>query len=200
MEKINFKKAITEYYDRLKSVMDTLNYDEIDEAMNVINNAYKSNAKIYICGNGGSAATASHIMNDFNKGICYDLEKKFNFICINDNIATIMAIANDDSYDVIFSKQLEGKINKDDILIAISGSGNSRNIIKAAEYAKLVGCRIIGMSGFDGGKLYSMSDYHLHANIKDMQIVEDVHMSFDHMMMKIFCNLFINDKLSGGNL
>jgi len=183
---MDFKKDILDYYKRLKDTIDALNLDEINQVMNVLLDAYEKDKTIYVCGNGGSASTASHIANDFNKGICYDLTKKFNFLCINDNIATMMAIANDDSYDKVFSKQLENKIKSDDILMAISGSGNSKNIIMAVEEAKKAGAKVIGVSGYNGGKLYQMSDYHLHCNINDMQIVEDVHMTFDHMIMKIF--------------
>ena len=100
-----------------------------------------------------------------------------------------MAIANDDSYEKVFSKQLEGNIKKNDVLVAISGSGNSKNIIAACEEAKKAGAKIIGVSGYDGGRLYELSDYHMHCGIQNMQIVEDVHMTFDHMMMSVFCEL-----------
>ena len=123
---------------------------------------------------------------DFGKGTCYDLDKKFHFICLNDNIPTIMAIANDDSYENIFAYQLKDRLTSNDILLAISGSGNSHNIIKAVDYAKQVGAKVIGMTGYNGGKLIKLADYRLHCPIDDMQITEDVHLIFNHMMMKIF--------------
>jgi D-sedoheptulose 7-phosphate isomerase len=183
---MDFKKQITEYLSLEKKVIESLNVDEINETMNALLDCYNRGGTVYTCGNGGSASTASHMVCDFGKGTCYELEKKFHFVCLNDNIPTIMAIANDDSYENIFAYQLKDKLTKNDILLAVSGSGNSHNIVKAADYAKEVGAKIIGMTGYNGGKLMKMADYHLHAPIDDMQITEDVHIIFNHLMMKIF--------------
>ena len=148
---------------------------------------------IYIFGNGGSSATASHFQNDFNKGISEYTKKKFRFICLNDNIPTIMAVANDIGFDEVFRFQLQGKLEPDDVVIAISGSGNSKNVINAVEYAKEVGCTIVGLTGYEGGKLKKLSNISLHVPIKSMQITEDIHMILDHLMMSIFyktkCNI-----------
>lgn len=197
---MNFKKAIKEYYDREIRVIQDLDLDEINEAMNAIYKAYKNEGTIYVCGNGGSAATASHMQNDFNKGISEYVEKKFNFYCLNDNVATVMAVANDIGYEEIFRFQLRNKIKKNDLFIGISGSGNSKNVLNAAEYAKEQGIPVIGITGYGGGKLKELADYRMHANENDMQIAEDVHMTFDHMMMKILYNLLVNDKISGDNI
>ena len=96
---MDFKKAIKEYYEREISVINRLNLDEINESMNAILDAYNRKGTIYICGNGGSASTASHFQNDFNKGISEYVDNKFNFYCLNDNVATIMAVANDIGYE-----------------------------------------------------------------------------------------------------
>jgi len=184
----DFKKDINEYYATLIETINNLDTEEINKAINCIEAAYEREANIYVCGNGGSAATASHMQNDFNKGVSEYTEKKFRFVCLNDNVATLMAIANDISYDDVFSFQLKNKIKPTDVLIAISGSGNSKNIIKAVDYAREVGAKIIGISGYDGGKLKQLSDYNVHVDINDMQIAEDVHMTFVHMMMKVFMN------------
>lgn len=183
---MDFKKQITDYLSLEKKVIESLNVDEINETMNALLDCYNRGGTVYTCGNGGSASTASHMVCDFGKGTCYELDKKFHFVCLNDNIPTIMAIANDDSYENIFVYQLKDKLSKNDILLAVSGSGNSHNIVKAADYAKEVGAKIIGMTGYSGGKLMKMADYHLHAPIDDMQITEDVHIIFNHLMMKIF--------------
>lgn len=183
---MDFKTEIENYLALEKKVIDSLNVDEINNAMNLLLNCYNEGGNVYTCGNGGSASTASHMVCDFEKGTCYDLEKKFHFTCLNDNVATIMAIANDDSYENIFAYQLQDRLKPNDILLAISGSGNSHNVVKAAEYAKKVGAKVIAMTGYSGGKLYSLADSHLHAPIDDMQITEDVHLIFNHMMMKIF--------------
>ena len=195
----NFKKAIKEYYDREIEIIKNLNIDEINDAMNVIYDTYEKDGTIYICGNGGSASTASHFQNDFNKGISEYVDRKFRFQCLNDNVATIMAIANDISYEEIFRFQLKNKVSSNDLFIGISGSGNSKNVLNAAEYAKECGIPVIGITGYNGGKLSQLADYHMHVDILDMQVVEDVHMTFDHMMMKIFHNMLVNDKVSGKN-
>jgi D-sedoheptulose 7-phosphate isomerase len=183
---VDFKKDIQAYYEKEEKIIKSLDTDELNEAMNALLDAYNKEATIYVFGNGGSSATASHMMVDFNKGACSEVEKRFHFVCLNDNIPTLMAIGNDIGFENVFYYQLENKLTKDDVVLAISGSGNSHNIIKAVEYAKQQGAKIIGMTGYDGGKLDKLSDYHLHAPIDDMQITEDIHMSFDHMMMQIF--------------
>lgn len=196
---IDFKKAIKEYYDREIEIIQHLNLEKINEAMNVIYDTYQNEGIIYICGNGGSASTASHFQNDFNKGISEYIDKKFKFQCLNDNVATLLAIANDIGYEEVFRFQLLNKITEKDILIGISGSGNSKNIINAVEYAKQQGAKVIGITGYEGGKLIELADYQMHANIKDMQITEDLHMTFDHMIMKLFYNYLIAHEISGDN-
>jgi D-sedoheptulose 7-phosphate isomerase len=183
---MDFTKEIDAYYDREKTAIDKLDRKELNAAMNALLDAYEREATVYVFGNGGSSATASHMVCDFNKGTCYDLKKKFHFVCLNDNIPVMMAIANDDSFENVFVYQLQDRLQKNDLVLAISGSGNSHNVIKAIDYAKQVGCKIIGMTGYDGGKLAKMADYQLHVPADDMQITEDLHMGFDHMIMQIF--------------
>ncbi len=197
---MDFKSAIKEYYEREVRVINNLNLDEINEAMNAIYETYKNQGTIYICGNGGSASTASHFQNDFNKGISEYVDNKFRFYCLNDNVATLMAIANDIGYEEVFRFQITNKITDKDLFIGISGSGNSKNVLNAAEYAKEKGAKVVGITGYTGGKLKNLADYKMHVDECDMQIDEDVHMTFDHMMMKIFYNLLVCDKLTGENI
>ena len=138
--------------------------------------------------------SASHFASDFNKGVNEFCNKKFNFVCLNDNIGVVMAIANDINYDEVFSYQLKGKITKDDILIVLSGSGNSTNVVKACEYAKKVGAKVIGLTGYNGGKVSKLVDINNHVNIDDMQIVEDIHLTINHVMMRLFCAFFKDRK------
>lgn len=182
----DYTGRIDEYFSSVHSVLSSVDRAEVDSAMNALMDAYARGGEIYCFGNGGSAATASHMMNDFNKGISYGLDKKFRFHCLDDNIATLTAIANDIGYSHVFSVQLEGKVTANDLVVAISGSGNSENVIKGVEYARSCGCKVIGITGYDGGKLRTLADHHMHAPCFDMQIVEDVHMIFNHMMMKLF--------------
>lgn len=158
----------------------------INTLMNTLEFAWQRNATIYIMGNGGSAATASHYANDFNKGISEHIEYPFKFICLNENISTVMAIANDICYDAIFEFQLRGKVKKDDLVIGISGSGNSPNVLKAIELAKTIGAMTIGLTGYDGGMLAKIVDLSINVPVMSMQITEDVHMILNHLMMAVF--------------
>ena len=114
--------------------------------------------------------------------------KKFKIFCLNDNIPTILAYSNDVSYDVVFEEQLKNYLEPEDVLIAISGSGNSKNIINAVNYAKSINSKIIGFTGFDGGKLKQLSNVSINANINDMQISEDIHVIVMHMLYKLLEN------------
>ena len=182
---MNYNNMIEEYITEEIDVLKKIDVDAVNELLNLLEDCIHKDATIYIFGNGGSAATASHFQNDFNKGVSEHTEKKFRFICLNDNVATILAIANDIGFEEVFRFQLKGKIKEGDILIAISGSGNSINVINAVEYGKEQGCKIVGLTGYSGGKLKEMSDISLHAPVNSMQITEDIHMMFDHLMMSV---------------
>lgn len=181
----DYTKEMRQYLADEIEVIRRFNLDALNEAMNAIADAYARDADIYIFGNGGSAATAAHYANDFNKGISEKLDKKFRMHCLCDNFATVMAIANDLSYDEVFRFQLQGVLRPDDLVIGISGSGNSKNVLNGVAYAKSIGCKTIGITGYQGGKLKEQSDYHMDAMVDDMQIAEDVHMIFDHMMYRV---------------
>ena len=183
---MNYCDQIQTYIDLEIATLKKLDVSAINEAMNLIMEAYSAKKNIYIFGNGGSSATASHYQNDFNKGISEYVDTKFNFICLNDNVATLMAIANDIGFEEVFRFQLRNKLNPGDLVIAISGSGNSQNVINAVEYAKSCGNKVIGLSGYRGGKLKELADISLHADVMSMQVTEDIHIIFDHLIMSIF--------------
>lgn len=179
----DYAADIRAYLEKEREVLQSLDEYEISKVMNVLEKTRLEGNRVFICGNGGSAATASHFTCDFNKGISYSQEVKYNFECLNDNVPMMMAIANDISYDDIFLEPLKNKMHKEDVLLAISGSGNSKNVLKATEYANSLGATTIGLVGYNGGKLKGLVDYCIHVNINNMQIVEDVHMTMDHVMM-----------------
>jgi len=183
---MDYRNQIKEYINLEIETLKNLNIDAINDAMNLIYDTYEKEGTIYVFGNGGSSATASHYQNDFNKGISEYIEKKFKFLCLNDNVPTVMAIANDIGFEEIFRFQLKNKLKKDDIILAISGSGNSKNVLNAVEYAKSCGNKIIGMTGYSGGKLIELSDVSLNAPVMSMQVTEDIHMIYDHLIMSIF--------------
>ena len=183
---IDFKRQMEDYIETEIKVTKALNLNEINEAANAIVECRDRGGTVFTMGNGGSASTASHFVCDFSKGLSEEVGgRKFVFQSLSDNIATMMAVANDFSYDEIFKYQLERRLTPDDLIVAISGSGNSKNVIRAVEYAKEVGTKVIGVTGYKGGKLRELADYHMHVDIEDMQIAEDVHIMFDHMLMRV---------------
>ena len=186
---MDFKNEIKNYLNEEIEILKKIDTDALNSAMNLLEETREKGKTVYVFGNGGSAALASHIQNDFNKGISEGLSKKYNFCCLCDNFATVMAIANDDCYENVFYNQLVNRLKDGDVIIAISGSGNSKNVIKAVEYAKSQGNKIISMTGYDGGKLKPLSDISLHVPLNNMQIAEDVHTVFNHCMMFILCKL-----------
>ncbi len=185
----DYKQEINQYIEMEKQVLETLSDDAINDVMKVLEDARLRGRRIFICGNGGSAATASHFECDFNKGISYDQDIKYDIECLSDNVPMMMAIANDIGYDDIFVVPLKNKLKKDDIVIGISGSGNSMNVVKAFQYANDLGAVTIALTGYDGGKLKQMAGYNIHVNIDNMQIVEDVHLILNHMMMFILSGM-----------
>lgn len=189
---MDYKNDIKNYIDDEIEILKNLDIHAINDVLNMLEETRLNGTKVYVFGNGGSAATALHMQNDFNKGISEHLKVRYNFVCLNDNIATVMAIANDDCYENVFINQIEHQLQKGDVIIAISGSGNSENVIRAVEYAKKQGNKIIGFTGYSGGKLKNLSDINLHVPLNNMQITEDVHIIFNHMMMYI-----LSSKLKG---
>lgn len=179
----DYTKELQEYREREIKVYKRLNLEDVNTVLNILEEARRTNKRIFICGNGGSAATASHYAVDFNKGVSEKLDMKYNFECLSDNIPTMMAVANDISYDEVFRFPLRNKMRPGDILIGISGSGNSTNVVHAFDFAKEVGGTVIAIVGYDGGRMKDISDYCIHIDINDMQISEDLHMILDHMMM-----------------
>ena len=196
---MNYTNDIQNYITLEVEILKKLDIEQINAALNLLDEARQKKGRIYICGNGGSAATASHFQNDFNKGVSEYIEVPFRFHCLNDNIATLMAIANDIGYEEVFRFQLRNNLEENDVLVAISGSGNSPNVIHAAEYARQHGCKIIGLTGFSGGKLRGLSDISLHVPVNSMQVTEDIHMIFDHMMMSIFYKYLCGKEHLKGN-
>lgn len=181
---MDFGKFATDYLQELKSVLDEFDTDRFSQLVQALLAAYENEKTIFIMGNGGSASTASHFVCDLNKGCCLDLDKKFKVMCLNDNLPSLMAYANDVSYESVFVEQLKNFFDKDDLVIGISGSGNSENVLQAIHYAGANGGRTIGISGYAGGKLAELVDIPFVARIDDMQKVEDVHMIVVHIIMQ----------------
>lgn len=182
---MDYTGSIKEYLDEEIRLLQELDVPTVNELMNALVEAYEKEATVYVFGNGGSASTASHMANDFNKGISEYTDKKFRICCLNDNVPTVLAIANDIGYEDIFSFQLRSKVKPQDLVIGISGSGNSGNVINALNYAKEQGAKTVGWVGFDGGKVAKLTDITFHVPVRNMQLVEDVHLILNHLMMYV---------------
>ncbi len=161
---------------------------DVDAVAEIINALENVKGKIYVIGNGGSAATASHMVNDLGAGLRRRKIRSFDVESLSDNTPVCTALANDIGYKNVFYMQLKDRITPDDILIAISCSGNSKNITKAVKYSKKIGAKIIGVTGFDGGKLKEKSDINFHVPSKndDYGLVEDMHMILNHVIYSYY--------------
>jgi D-sedoheptulose 7-phosphate isomerase len=186
---MDYKKNILGYFSELKETIDRMNVEDIDAVLNLLVDALHNDRKIFIMGNGGSASTASHFVCDFNKGLSGVFKKRFRLICLNDNIPSVLAYANDDGYETVFVEQLKNFFESGDLVIGISGSGNSKNVLNAVRFANENGGVTIGISGYSGGELKKISKYNIHVPINNMQITEDIHMMLDHMMMTVLKNV-----------
>jgi D-sedoheptulose 7-phosphate isomerase len=182
---MDFLNDINGYFSKLTHAFELIDRQSINKLTNLLLNHYDRKTQIFIFGNGGSGATASHVVCDFNKGACLNLEKKFKFMCLNDNLPTLLAYSNDLSYDDVFYQQLRNFCNQEDLVIGISGSGNSKNVLKGIEYAKECGAATFSLCGFDGGRLRAIDTVNcIHVPVDDMQVVEDCHMFIFHLIMQ----------------
>jgi len=170
---------LSEYCNDLIEAIEDLDLQEVGEAIGMIREAWNRGSQIICMGNGGSALTAQHYITDWNKG----LKKPFLGRCLVDNIGLITAYANDVSYEEVFERQLRVIMRPGDLVIGISGSGNSENVIRAISYANLVG-HTLGICGFDGGDLKEIAQRSVWVRCEDMQIIEDVHLALGHMIFK----------------
>ncbi len=172
------------YIELLKNTLDGLDADQVEKAVQAFLRVHHAQGTIYIFGNGGSGASASHATGDFLKGASFGLENRFKVICLNDNIPALMAIANDISWDAIFVEQLKNFLQPNDLVIGISGSGNSKNVVTAMEYARERSVQTIAFCGFRGGKIKELADINIHSKAMDMEIAEDVHMVVFNIIKK----------------
>ncbi|MDA7818264.1 SIS domain-containing protein [Sulfurimonas sp.] len=182
---------LNRYLKDLKSTLDNVNYIDIEKIIKALESTIEKNSKIYVIGNGGSSATASHMANDLGVGLRRRDIINFNIVSLGDNSAVTSAIANDIGFENIFYMQLENILKPEDVMIAISCSGNSPNIIKAVDYAREIGSTIVGVTGFDGGKLKEVCDinFHVDAPKGEYGLVEDVHMILDHIIYSYYIDL-----------
>ena len=186
------------YIEQVKATLDALDRKQIEKLTEAFLDTYEKGGTIYTFGNGGSGASASHAAGDFLKGASYGLDKRFRMICLNDNLPSMMAIANDIGWDDIFVEPLKNFIGPNDLAIGISGSGNSENVVRALSYAKEQGVTTAALSGFKGGQIAQMADISVHAPVMDMEVTEDVHMVIFNIVKKAMMHRLMGDNPSMG--
>ncbi len=183
------------YIKELQGTLDNLPIEMVETAITILHQARINNRQVFIMGNGGSASTASHFVCDLAKNTKKQGWPHFRVIGLTDNNALFSALANDEGYENVFAQQLASFIQPGDVVIAISASGNSQNVLKAVELAKTGFATTIGLTGFDGGKLGPMVDLHIHVNSQCIEHVEDIHLMLEHMMTKALREKIQSDTL-----
>jgi D-sedoheptulose 7-phosphate isomerase len=155
---------------------------KVNQIIDWFREAREQDRTIFICGNGGSASTASHFACDMVKGASYKRSKRFRIMALTDSLPTITAYSNDVTYDIVFAEQLKNFAKPGDLVMAISGSGNSPNVLRAIEYANSIGCKTVGLTGRDGGRLGAMAQLNVQVPVPHMGRIEDAHMIICHMI------------------
>lgn len=171
-----------QYRQALLSTLSAIDAGKVEQAIEWFRQAREQDRQIFVCGNGGSAATASHFATDMVKGASYGRPKRFRILALTDSISTITAYANDLSYEAVFVEQLKNFAQPGDLVMGISGSGNSPNVLRAIEYANSIGCRTIALTGRDGGRLAPLAQLTIHVPEPHMGRIEDAHLVVCHMI------------------
>ncbi len=174
------------YKTELLRALDTIDLDGVNRVIDVFADARTNNRRIFVCGNGGSASTASHFACDMVKGASFQKAQRFRVMALTDQIPTITAYANDVSYDAVFVEQLKNFAEPGDVFMGISGSGNSPNVLRAIEYANSIGCTTVALTGRDGGQLGPMAQINVRVAEPHMGRIEDGHMIVCHMICYYF--------------
>ncbi len=173
------------YIAQVKGLLDALNVQDVDRLTTRLEDCWRNGKRVFLIGNGGSASTASHIVNDLQKCIHLESGKPLKALCFADNTALVLAWGNDTAYDNIFAPQVECWAEPGDLLIAISGSGNSANVLRAVEEAERRGARTFGLAGYMGGELAAAADECIVVGSTNMQQIEDIHMVILHMAFSL---------------
>lgn len=188
--KVSYAQA---HFERLRDVIAAVPYEQIDAVAEILYRAYLNDKQVFVMGNGGSAATASHFASDLSKNTVVAGRRRFRAICLNDNLPVITALANDLGYESVFVEQMRNLLRPGDVVIVVTGSGNSPNIIEALKYARSCSATTIAFLGFDGGKAKALVDAYIHIECNDYGLVEDVHYALGHFFREYFQNRIEQD-------
>ncbi|MBK9005670.1 MAG: Phosphoheptose isomerase [Anaerolineales bacterium] len=189
-------EQITSYISVLQDTVGKLPVESITRVVATLQNARLEGRKVFIMGNGGSASTATHFVCDLAKNTRHDSLPHFRVIGLTDNMAIFSAYANDEGYDNVFAAQLANLVEAEDVVIAISASGNSANVVKAMEAAKVYNAVTVGFTGFTGGKLASLVDIQVHVDSYVIEHVEDIHLMLEHMIVKAIKDIAVAESLA----
>lgn len=177
---------VADYLDRLSVSLAEIPREDIAGLGELLYRAYHLGAAVFIVGNGGSASTASHMAADLAKNTIGPQMRRFRVMSLNDNMSLLTALANDEGYENVFREQLVNLINPGDVLIVISASGNSPNVLRAVEYAKSRHAQTVGLLGFDGGRALGLVDHPILVRSRDYGVIEDAHLVLNHILVEHF--------------
>jgi D-sedoheptulose 7-phosphate isomerase len=174
------------YREALQSSIEAIDIEGVRSAVEWLREAREAGRQVFVCGNGGSASTASHFVCDMVKGASYGRDRRFRILSLADSLPTLTAYSNDVDYACVFEEQLRNFAGPGDVEMAISGSGNSPNVVRAVEYANSAGCKTVALTGRDGGKLGAAAQLNLNVGVEHMGRIEDVHLVICHMICYYF--------------
>jgi D-sedoheptulose 7-phosphate isomerase len=183
------------YKSNVLEAIETIDLAKVGQAIEILAEARDAQRHIFTCGNGGSASTASHFVCDMVKGASFNRSARFRMMALNDSLPTLTAYSNDVSYECVFVEQLKNFAQPGDVVMAISGSGNSPNVLRAIEYGNSAGCRTIALTGRDGGKLGPLAHLNIQVSNPHMGRIEDVHLIVMHMI----CYYFMDVEIRAGS-
>jgi len=178
-----------EYKAELTKALETIDLEKVNQAIQLLIRARDEGRHIFVCGNGGSASTASHFACDMVKGASFNREKRFRIMALTDSMPTLTAYSNDVHYECVFVEQLKNFAQPGDVVVAISGSGNSPSVLRAIEYGNSAGCQTVALTGRDGGKLGPLAQLNLQVSNPHMGRIEDAHMIVLHMICYYFMDV-----------
>jgi D-sedoheptulose 7-phosphate isomerase len=174
------------YKTEVLKAIETIDLEKVGQAIETFRRARQEGRGIFVCGNGGSASTASHFVCDLLKGASYGRQSRFRIMALTDSLPTLTAYSNDVSYECVFVEQLKNFAAPEDVLLAISGSGNSPNVLRAVEYGNSIGCQTIALTGRNGGALGPLAQLNIQVSHPHMGRIEDGHMIALHMICYFF--------------
>jgi D-sedoheptulose 7-phosphate isomerase len=188
------KDHVRGYLDRLDRALTTISPDLVDEFSGRLYRAYQDGKQVFVLGNGGSASTASHMAADLGKNTIGANMRRFRIMSLNDNMPLLTALGNDLGYHQVFAEQLMNLIRPGDVLVVISGSGNSPNVLRAIDYARGECAQVVGLLGFSGGRAAELCDTAIVVDSQDYGVIEDAHLILNHILVEYFHDRLLRER------